>query len=114
MAKASTRSGHSVSNLEADLDAALAQINQDVIQMDEIRYPQRTGAKREQYKDIDKDKLTIVMNDDQNMDEIVICGIKFQKSVVKNRADFTIQRELGAGAFGAVYQGHLDMGPLAR
>ena len=66
---------HSVSNLEADLDAALAQINQDVIQMDEIRYPQRTIAKREQSKDLDKNKLTIVMNDDQN---ILICVFPFE------------------------------------
>ena len=72
MAKASARSGHSISTLEADLDSALAQITQDVIQMDEIRYPQRTIAKREQSKDLDKNKLTIVMNDDENTDEIAV------------------------------------------
>ena len=51
---------------------------------------------------------------DLNNDAVVICGINFPKYAVKNRADFTIQKELGTGAFGAVYQGHLDMGPFAR
>ena len=56
-----------------------------------------------------KDRL-----DEDQKSEIVLCGIAFPKTAVKNREDFTIQKELGSGAFGAVYQGHLDMGPFAR
>ena len=52
--------------------------------------------------------------DEDQVEEIVLCGIAFPKYTVKSRADFTIQKELGTGAFGTVYQGYLDMGPIAR
>ena len=86
-------------------------------------YLDKTGAKREQRMSMpiiagqkEKMKMKTMKNmlDEDHKTEIVLCGIAFPKSAVKNREDFTIQKELGSGAFGAVYQGHLHIGPFAR
>ena len=43
-----------------------------------------------------------------------VCDRKFPQSTVKAWKDITIEKELGAGQFGKVYQGFLHLGKYAR
>ena len=47
----------------------------------------------------------------QREENVTIYGINFPKSYIKDYTDFTQEVKLGEGQFGAVYQGHLDIGP---
>ena len=43
-------------------------------------------------------------------DNVIFCGHRFPRSYIKDHKTFTTEVELGEGQFGAVYQGHLDIG----
>ena len=43
-----------------------------------------------------------------------VCGRLFPQSTVKAWKDITLEGELGAGQFGKVYKGFLDLGQYAR
>ena len=44
----------------------------------------------------------------------VICGRKFPSNIVKNWSDINIQKEVGKGSFGKVYQAFLNLNEVQR
>ena len=55
-----------------------------------------------------------VRDNQYNNEVVVLCGIAFPKTDVKNREDFTLHEKLGEGAFGAVHHGQLNVGTFGR